>query len=239
MKTKRVFYSEAAYALGIVALALGTALMARADFGMSVAVAPAYLLHLKLSPVFPAFTFGVAEYLFQAGLLILLSLALRRFRAVYLLSFVTTVLYALALDAVIALGGLLPPLPGGLGLRVCCFIAGELLCASGVSLFFRTYLPPEVYELLVKEIARHTGADVHRVKMAYDGVSCAVSVAMSFAFFGFGHFEGVKLGTAALALVNGRIIRGVSRAMETRFEFKDALGLRARFEARRGGNRLN
>ena len=46
MKTKRVFYTELAYAIGITVLALGTALMERADFGMSMVVAPAYLLHL-------------------------------------------------------------------------------------------------------------------------------------------------------------------------------------------------
>lgn len=41
MKIKRVFYTELAYAIGIIVLALGTALMERADFGMSMVVAPA------------------------------------------------------------------------------------------------------------------------------------------------------------------------------------------------------
>ena len=40
---KRTFYTETAYAIGIVALALGTALMEKADYGMSMVVAPAYL----------------------------------------------------------------------------------------------------------------------------------------------------------------------------------------------------
>ena len=45
MKRQIVFYTELAYVLGILALALGTALMERADFGVSMVVAPAYLLH--------------------------------------------------------------------------------------------------------------------------------------------------------------------------------------------------
>ena len=50
---KRTFYTEAAYALGIVILAIGTAMMEKANFGMSMVVAPAYLLHLKLADTLP------------------------------------------------------------------------------------------------------------------------------------------------------------------------------------------
>ena len=45
---KKTFYSEYAYIFGILFLALGTALMEKADFGMSMVVAPAYILHLKI-----------------------------------------------------------------------------------------------------------------------------------------------------------------------------------------------
>ena len=62
MKTKKVFFSEIAYVLGIIILALGTALMERADFGLSMVVAPAYLLHLKISQYITVFSFGMSEY---------------------------------------------------------------------------------------------------------------------------------------------------------------------------------
>ena len=68
MKGKRIFYCELAYFFGIVVLAFGTALMEKADFGMSMVVAPAYILHLKLSELFSWFSFGVAEYIFQGFL---------------------------------------------------------------------------------------------------------------------------------------------------------------------------
>lgn len=58
MNGKKVFYSELAYVFGMVVLALGTAMMERADFGMSMVVAPAYLVHLRILQAFPAFTFG-------------------------------------------------------------------------------------------------------------------------------------------------------------------------------------
>ena len=105
---KRGFSSEAAYVLGILTMALGTAMMASADFGMSMVVAPAYLTYLKLSQTLPFFTFGMAEYLLQALLLVALGCVLRRFRLSYLFSFVTAVLYGLALDGAMLLMSLLP-----------------------------------------------------------------------------------------------------------------------------------
>ena len=46
---KTVLYTELAYVLGMVGLSLSVALMTRADFGVSMVVAPAYLLYLKLN----------------------------------------------------------------------------------------------------------------------------------------------------------------------------------------------
>ena len=66
---KKTFYCEAAYAIGLACLALSTALMATADFGVSMVVAPAYILHLKVSEYLPFFSFGMAEYLLQLVLI--------------------------------------------------------------------------------------------------------------------------------------------------------------------------
>ena len=50
-----------------------------------------------------------------------------------------------------------------------------------------------------------------------------LAIVMSFAIFGFGRFEGVKLGTVLCALCNGRIIGRISALLEARLEFTDAL----------------
>lgn len=47
---KRRFSTELAYAVGIVLVAFGTALMEKANFGVSMVVAPAYVLYRWLSP---------------------------------------------------------------------------------------------------------------------------------------------------------------------------------------------
>ena len=223
---KRVFYTEWAYVAGLAILALGAALMEKADFGLSMVVAPAYLLHLRLVKVLPFFSFGMAEYTLQAALLILMCLALRSFRPAYLFSFVTAVVYGFLLDGMMALVALLGET--GPAVLMLLYVLGALACALGVALLFKTYIPPEVYELAVKEISGKYGWNIHRVKTVYDCVSCLAAVAMSFAFFGLWHFEGVKAGTILVALVNGWLISLCSRALERLFEFRDGLSLRKR-----------
>ena len=225
---KKTFYTEMAYALGIVILALGTALMEKANFGMSMVVAPAYLLHLKIVKTLPFFSFGMAEYTLQAAILLLLGLAMRRFKMSYLFSFCTAVIYGLALDGVMMLTAGFPA--EAMALRVVYYLLGMLLCSIGVSLLFHTYIAPEAYELFVKEVSAKIGMDIHRFKTLYDCVSCGIGVVLSFAFFGLWHFEGVKLGTILCALINGSIIGWCTKAFEARFEFKDGLKLRSVFE---------
>ena len=224
MKTKKVCFTELAYILGILILAIGTAMMEKADFGMSMVVAPAYLLHLKLSQIFPFFSFGMAEYVFQAFLLIVLSIVLRRFKRSYLLSFVTAVIYGLVLDGAMLAIGLMPG--DSIVLRIVWFVAGMGLCSVGVALLFHTYIAPEAYELFVKELAETHGWSIGTVKTVYDCTSCLIGILLSFAFFGFWHFEGVKLGTIFCALINGWLISMISRGLESLFAFEDALKLR-------------
>ena len=228
MKRKKIFYAELAYVAGIVLLALGTALMEHADYGMSMVVAPAYIVHLRVSQFLPWFSFGVAEFALQGALLVALSLWMGRFRRSYLFSFVTAVFYGAVLDLCISAVALLPG--SGTAARLIFYALGMLLCAAGVALLFHSYIPPEAYELVVKEISDRRKWDVGRVKTAYDCVSCAVGIALSFAFFGWGRFEGVKAGTILCALVNGLLIGWFDRWLSTSLEFRDGLKLRGLFE---------
>lgn len=224
---KRTFYSEAAYAAGLLLIAAGVALMEKANFGMSMIVAPAYVLHRWLQPVWGWFTFGAAEYCFQALLLVIMSLALGRFRISWLCSFVTAVVYGFVLDGLMLLAA---PLPTGMVWRAVWYVLGMAVCSMGVACMFRTYLSPEVYELLVKEGSRRYGVEIHRFKTGYDCASCLLAVVMSFAFFGLWQFVGVQWGTILCALVNGWLIGQCSRVLDKCFVFQDALPWRGWFE---------
>lgn len=222
MKAKKVFYCEIAYIIGIIVLALGTAFMEKADFGMSMIVAPAYLLHLKISPYLPFFSFGVSEYVFQACLLIMLSIVLRKVTKSFFLSFATAFIYGIILDIMISLVSLIPL--EGIIWQIALFISGALICSTGVALLFHTYLPPEAYELVVKEISDKWNKNLGKVKTIYDCCSCVLAVILSLCFFG--GFVGVEWGTFVCAIANGWLISRISKLLESKFTFKDALPLR-------------
>ncbi len=224
---KASFYSELAYVVGIVGLALGTAFMEKADFGMSMVVAPAYLLYLKLSEVLPFVTFGMAEYTIQGCLLVVMVIVLRKFKVSYLFSFVTAIIYGLTLDSCIALISHMDA--SVFAVRIILYTIGLLLCAAGVAFIFHTYIAPEVYELFVKEVSAKTHIKISRFKTIYDCVSCLVGILMSFLFFGLFHFRGVQIGTIICALVNGKTIGIISSFLENRFVFVDILPLRKYF----------
>lgn len=227
-KRDRIFSNELAYVLALITLAFGTALMEAADFGVSMVVAPAYILHLKISEFLPFFSFGMAEYSLQAVLLLITAMVMRRFKLSYLFSFVTAVLYGLTLDGFILLVGLFDA--GTLWVRISFYLVGMLFGSIGVSLFFHSYISPEAYELFVKEISARINMDIHKFKTAYDCVSCLLSILLSFAFFGLWHFEGVKLGTVFCALVNGYIIGACTKFFNKHWRFEDKLPLRHLFE---------
>ena len=209
---KRIFYTEAAYLLGIALLALGTALMERGGFGISIVVAPAYVLHLATS-----LSFGVAEYILQGTILLLTVVLLRRARLRFFLSFVTALLYGAVLDGCMALVMPVSALAAQLG----CYIAGALLCALSIALMLRTYLPTAVYELFIKEVSGRFPVDLYRFKTGYDIASCLVAMAMSLLFFG--QLRGIGVGSVVCALSNGLMIRSFAAFLEKHWEFRNGI----------------
>lgn len=224
---KKKFYCEASYFMGLALLAFGALLMTRSDFGLSMIVAPAYLMNLKLAQYFSFMTFGMAEYLFQALLLILLVVFVQRFKFTYLLSFLTAVIYGMMLDGCLYLLAFLGEI--NIAVRIIFYLVGLLTTSLGVAFMFHTYISAEVYELFVKEVNERFGWKIGVVKTIYDIMSFVLAVVMSFAFFGFGHFEGIGIGTLVCALVNGRLISGFGSLLEKRYDFVDRFPLRKYF----------
>ena len=223
---KRIFYTELAYAVGLAILALGTALTVYGNFGISMVVAPAYILHLKMAELWPFFSFGVAEYAVQALILALMVLLLRKARWTYLLSFVSAVLYGTILDGGGELTALLPK--DSMALRIVVYLLGAGMCVAGISLLFRSYLPPAAYELFVKELAKRLKKPDHVLKTVYDCASCVLAVVLSLVFFG--RLEGVGIGTVLCALCYGALIRLCTKLSDRFWVFKDRFAIRSKFE---------
>ena len=223
---KKIFSSELAYVIGLIMLSLGSSLIEKAGFGMSMVVSPAYLVHLKISQTFDFFTFGMAEYCFQGLLIIILSITLKSFHFSYLFSFVTAVLYGFLLDGWMFVVSHFPD--GAILGRILWFAVGISFTTFGISALFNTYISPEAYELFVKKVSEKFSYPLFKVKYAYDFCSLILSIALSLIFFA--SFKGIGIGTVVTALLNGKMIAMWSGMLNKSFIFEDKLKLRKYFE---------
>lgn len=225
---KPVFYSEIAWLIGICLVAWGTALTAWADFGISMVVAPAYVLHLAMANIWDWFSFGIGEYVLQAIVLILMMILLRKIKLQYFLSFVVAIFYGFILDLGMTVTGSLLPEGADVALRVAVYVAGDLAVCFGIAMILRSYLPPEVYEMFVKEVTRIGHFKISTVKTLYDCGSLLVAVLMSMALLG--KIEGVGIATVICAFINGFLIGKNGQLLDKYWEFRDIFPLRAKFE---------
>lgn len=213
--------SELTYVAATVLLALAVAMLTAADFGISMIVAPAYLLSLKVG----AITFGQAEYVIQAGVFVLLCIVLRKFKPIYLMSFVTCLVYGAVLDLWRLIPCFNPSVtqPGSMAmwLRIPMFVVGVLMTSFSVALFFKTYLYPQVYDFFVKAVALRYGIKLPMLKTCVDITLLTTSTIMTFAFFG--KLVGLNWGTIVMAVFNGTIIGFFSKGLDKHFEFRPSL----------------
>ena len=215
---KRIkIYSELVYVLAQFGLTLAVAIMAVADFGVSMIVAPAYILSQK----FTVFTFGQWDYIIQGVLFMAFCLAMKRFKFTYFVSFVTCVIYGTILDmwrtAIPLLNPQITP-PGSMGIpvRIAMFIVGELLTALTVMLFFKTYIYPQVCDLFVKGIVTKYGLDQTKCKRIFD--LCCLLLSLALTLILFKGFVGIKWGTVIITLINGVLIGFFAKVYDKCFE---------------------
>ncbi|MBR5472848.1 MAG: hypothetical protein IKU82_02545 [Clostridia bacterium] len=207
-------YSELVYIFAQLGLTLSVAIMAAADFGVSMIVAPAYILSEKINIInIGAFshelTFGEWSYITQGVLFIAFCIAMKKVKLTYFVSFLTCVIYGYILDMWQKIIPILNPdiVPAGsmdLWIRVVMFIVGEVFTAFSVMLFFKSYIYPQVVDLFVKGIAQKYNINQNKFKKLFDMGCLIVSVILTLALFKT--FVGVELGTIIIALVNGVLI---------------------------------
>lgn len=208
--------NEPAWLIGTVLCAFGVVLCTKADFGLSMMAAPPYIIHVALSKYLPWYTQGTSEYIFQALLLGILCVLVKKFRWKYLLSFLTAVFYGVVIDLWLwVFGGsaAFASFPG----RVAGFICGELTISLSVAFVFRTYLPPQIAECLVVEVAKHYGRDVNRIKQINDMACLALSLILALTLTR--GFTGIGVGTVVIVLVNAPLIRQWGKLLDRLFDF--------------------
>jgi uncharacterized membrane protein YczE len=148
---------------------------------------------------------------------------MKKFKPVYLFSFLTAIIYGAVLD----LWRLIVPhfnpsiTPSGslpLYLRIIYFIIGMLLTSLSVSLFFKTYFYPQVYDFFVKGISQKYHLNRTKFKMCFDATFLIISIALTFILFK--RLNGVGIGTIILTCFNGILIGFYGKVLDKFFEFK-------------------
>ncbi len=220
MKQKRGRIAEAAWVAAVIICGFGVCLSAKSGFGVSMVVAPAYVIYLKISQALPWFTFGMAEYCLQGVVIIILSIVVRRFKWKYPLSFGTAICYGFALDAWRGVFG--TEVYTQMYQRCLACAAGAVITAFAIALFLRTYLPQEGYELVVKEISDKFNLNMNKVKWIYDCSSLGTAIILMLLLFKRLSFEMIGAGTLIMTVINTPIIAMFGKILDSRFEFTSA-----------------
>lgn len=218
--------AELNWVLGVLFVALGVALCNRADLGVSMIAAPAFIIHDAVMQVTDALSVGVIEYLVQGFILILTCAIVRRFNWRYLLAFVTAVIYGYVIDMWMLIIGSDPF--EELWMRWVMLIVGDIVTAVGVAFFFRTYLPVEAYEICVSEIVRVYKFNFGKTKWIFDFCCLGVSIILAFSLFGdvtsfdwstiyTRSFHHIGLGTIVTTIISAPIIRLVGKLIDVFF----------------------
>lgn len=215
--------SELLWLMGIVFVALGVAICSKADLGVSMIAAPAFVIHEALVPLWQGLSVGVTEYIIQGLLLLVLCVAVRRFNWRYLLAFAVAVLYGYVLDFFLwVLSGVSFD---AVWLRFVMLLLGDAVTAFGVACFFRTYMPLQVYELFVAELADRFGLPLEKIKLGFDMSLLALSLLLAFTLFGdiksldlttvwYTSFHSIGSGTLITVAINSPLIAFMGKIVD-------------------------
>lgn len=210
-------HSETVYVLGILILSFSVAMITATNFGVSMIVAPAYLLSLKL----PFLTFGQSEYIVQGLLFIVFCILMKKIKLMYFFSFITGIFYGAVLDLwrafiphfnpAITTPGVLP-----ITLKVIYFVLGMSMTSFSIALLFRAYIYPQVYDFFVKGICEHYSLDRGKFKSGFDASFFLISLIMTFLLFGA--VKGIGIGTIIMTVFNGLLIATFGKFIDKYFE---------------------
>lgn len=224
--------SELLWLFGIVFVALGVSICSKADLGVSMIAAPAFVLSEALLPFSAFFSVGVTEYLIQGIILLILCVVVRRFNWKYLLAFAVAVIYGYTLNFFIwALSGIEF---NHVTVRWIMLIIGDVITAFGVACFFKTYMPLQVYELFVAELTDRFTLNINKTKSVFDISLLVISIAMALVLFGdilsfdwssvtYASFHSIGLGTLVTTAINSPLIALMSKLIDKLFDPTPAL----------------
>lgn len=186
------------FVLGLLLLSFGIILAVKANYGVTVATSPSYVL----SERFEVPSFGVFNYSVQGCVFILTIIVLRKFELRYLLSFGTSVVFGYTIDFFAFLMKEVHLI--GHASRISFFIASIIIISAGLVFFYRSHLPILPFDVFVREVSAKYDVKLSRFKLGFDITMCSIAVVLSILFFG--ELRGVSVGTLISAFTIGPTI---------------------------------
>ena len=189
--------------------------------------APAFVVSEALSSLLKIFNVGVTEYILQGVLLFIMCVIVRHFNWRYLLAFFVAVLYGYVLNFFLWVLGDIHV--NSTLLRWMMLLLGDCFVGFGVACYFKTYMPLQVYELFVAEIAKHFNLSINKTKWCFDIVLLVISIVLAFSLFGdAGTFDwstiwrssyhNIGLGTLVTTAINSPIISFMGKLIDRLFD---------------------
>ena len=218
--------AELLWLLGIIFVAMGVALCSKADLGVSMIAAPAFVVFDFISPLWGGFSVGMTEYIIQGIMLIILCVIVSKFNLRYILAFAVAVIYGYTLNLFlfitdgIQLNSIL--------MRYILLFVGDIITALGVACFFRTYLSLQVYELFVTEIANKFKFNITKTKWIFDLSLLTISVSSAFLLLNdastfdwsaiwYKSFHSIGPGTVITTIINSPLIALTGKCIDKLF----------------------
>lgn len=219
--------NELLWLLGIIFVALGVSICSKADLGVSMIAAPAFVIFDAVKSISPLLSVGVVEYAIQGLLLIILCIIIRRFNWRFLLAFAVAVLYGYTLNLFIWLLGDVEF--NTVAMRYVMLLVGDIITSFGVACFFRTYMPLQVFELFVAEVADKINISIAKVKSAFDISLLIISVTLAFTLFGdvktfdwstigYSSYHSIGIGTLITTAINSPLINLMGKLIDKTFD---------------------
>lgn len=210
----KVLRGELALAAAILINSFGVVLMLYSGAGISAISSVPF----AFSEVLPQLTLGTWTYIFQGLLVASLMVLRRRFVPEYLFSFVAGFIFGELLDVHEAWIGILPT---ALPWRILYFIISYLLICIGIALSNRCQLPIIPTDLFPRELADITGAAYSKIKITFDLLCLATTLALTLIFLH--RIDGLGIGTILAAFTMGKVIGIIGEKLDAHVRFVSVL----------------
>ena len=217
MTKKTIKLGEASWIVGNLLCALGNCLVSKSAFGLSAIIAPAFILNRKIGFL----TVGFCEYIIQGILLVLCCIIIGKFKGKFIATICNIIFYGASFDIVNALLSFMHP--SNIASRIIVAIIGTLITGFAVAIMLRTYIPPSIYEIFVKEVAEAKGFNVNKMKLIFDASMLALSLTMMFILLGEFRFDLIGILTVISAFLNSILIAFFGKILDKHLDFSPAI----------------